>query len=128
MVGRRPQRLQLLLHLQHLRAMIHRYPAEAFVAALAAGTSVVEIAAEVGIAAEVETAADGTAAECSVEETQQPAPPDNRSVAVDAGWLAKEVGKDRTEAVVTDAEAAELSKQLAVAALVPPSSCEIAGP
>ena len=108
--------------------MIHRDPAEAsaeaFVAALAAGTSVVEIAAE------VEIAADGTAAELgsSVEETQQPARPNNRSVAVGADWLAKEAGKDRTEAVVTDAEPAELSKQLAIAALVPPSSCEIAGP
>lgn len=87
--------------------MIHQNPAEeASVAALAAGTSVVGIAAGVGIAVEVETAADETAAALgnSVEERQQPAPPNTRAVVVDAGWLAKEAGKDRTEVVVTDAE------------------------
>ena len=142
MVARRPQHLPLLLHLQHLRAMIHPNPAEAsaeaFVAASAAGTSVVGIAVEVGIAAEVETvaevgiAADGNAAglESSVEETPQPAPQSNRAVAVHAGWLA-EAGRDRTEEVVTDAqpvELAELSKQLAVVVLVLPSNWKIAGP
>lgn len=136
MVARRPRRLPLLLHLQHLRAMIHpnlaEASAEALVAASAAGTSVVGIAVEVGIAA-VGIAADGTAAglENSVVETPQPAHQSNRAVAVNAGWLAKEADKDRTEEVVTDAEPAEpveLSKQLAVVALVPPSNWRIAGP
>ena len=118
--------------------MIHRNPAEAFVAALAAGTLVVETAVEAGIAAvvenaaEVEIAVDGNAAGLgsSVEGMQKPVLHGNRVVAADAGWLVKEAGKDRTEAVVTDCGPAEPAEpaELYIAALVLPPGCYMNSP